>query len=331
MKKIIFYNLLSVTIFFLLLEISIGYIFPITKQGISPNVINQNSIKPRFNFANVNKGIVFGQEVYTDSEGFRVTKEEFLNKKKPQIKEEIYFIGGSVTFGMGVTQEKTFSGLLKEDANNYNVYNASVIGSDLANNYYILKNKINNKNLKNIIINFSLDDISGHTEQKKTNNLDLKNKKNSKKIIQKLKEIKILAYLNDFIKANSKIYVLLKNFIFDAEEYYYTLAAKSFEEPEKIKYLQEYLDKISTINKNLNNKIIFISIPYSKQIKNNNCYNKKNEENIIENEMKLRNIKFYNLKNLFCDKKNLYLKFDPAHLSIEGHLEVYKFIIEELL
>lgn len=331
MKKIIFYNLISVIFFFLLLEISIGYIFPITKQGISSNVINENLIKPRFNFSNVNKGIVFGKEVYTDSNGFRITKEDFLNKKKTQLKETIYFIGGSVTFGMGVTQEKTFSGLLKEEANKYNIYNASVIGSDLANNYYILKNKISNKNLKNIIINFSLDDINVLTENKKINNLDLTNKKNSKKFIQKLKEIKIISYLNDFIKVNSKIYVLLKNFIFDAEEYYYTLAAKNFEDPEKIKYLQEYLDKISTINNGLNNKIIFISIPYSKQIKNNNCYEKKNEEKIIENEMKLRNIKFYNLKNLFCDKKNLYLKFDPAHLSDAGHLEVYKFIIKEIL
>lgn len=325
MKRIFFYNLVSVIILFLTIETSISLFLPITKQGISPNLINENTIEPRFNFPNVEDQKVFGEIVFTDSNGFRIENKNF-KKKNFETNRDIFFIGGSVTFGVGVKQKNTFSGLLNEDLKNYNVHNASVIGSDLKNNYYILKNKINKKKLELAIINFSLDDIANSDE---ISNEEIYHNKN---LIEKLRQNKFITYINNFIRTHSKLYVLIKNLIFDAENRYYELAKKNYEDPKKISYLKNYLDKISSLNKEVDSKIIFISIPYSKQISNKNCETQQPEEKIIEFEMKIRNINFFNLKNYFCNNhKNFYLKFDPAHLNNLGHHKVYEYIKKEIL
>ena len=61
--------------------------------------------------------------------------------------KNIYFIGGSVTFGSGVEQKNTFSGILNKKFENYNIINSSVIGSNLINNLKIL-NQIEKKKFR---------------------------------------------------------------------------------------------------------------------------------------------------------------------------------------
>ena len=69
-----------------------------------------------------------------------------------------------VTFGKGVKQEDTFSGILNKEIEDYNIVNAGVVGSNLENNIEIIKTKINKKNLKSIFINYSLDDLANIDE-----------------------------------------------------------------------------------------------------------------------------------------------------------------------
>ena len=335
MKKIFIYNLVFFIVFFLTLEIGLGFFFNLNKQGIAAKIINESNLQPLFNYPYVNKKKIFGENVYTDKNGFRVSKNKFLSEdKQSDNKEKIYFIGGSVTFGAGLKQEDTFSGII-DNEKKFNVYNASVMGSNLKNNYFILKNKINRENLKLVIINFSLDDINDNTVPIIRNNLNAnENKINTNKtLIENLKKNKIINNINNFIRANSKLYVFLKNYIFKAEDNYFYLAKEKYKIKENLNYMKAYLDKISYINEELNNKIIFISIPYSKEVDINNCLTNSDERNIIEKEFIIRKIKYYDLKSLFCDskKRNLYLKFDPAHLSKNGHLEVYKFISKKIL
>ena len=159
MKKIIFYNFLILIVVIFLAEFSIKMIFDITTQGISRGIINEDSSYPRFNNNDVKNGKVFGKKVFTDKDGFRSVATKNKTNDYISSKPEVYFVGGSVTFGMGMDQENTFSGILNKKESNYNFYNAGVIGSDLKNNFYILKNKINKENLKNVFINFSVDDI----------------------------------------------------------------------------------------------------------------------------------------------------------------------------
>ncbi len=95
-----------------------------------------------------------------------------------------------------------------------------------------------------------------------------------------------------------------------------------FEVEEKILYLDRTLAKYAKQNSILNNKIIFLIIPFSQQINNENCNKDDLAEQIIENKFNKYKFKYIKFKKIFCDdlKKNkIFLKYDYSHLSVYGH------------
>ena len=331
MRKIIFINFIIFFLIILSIEVFFRFFLNITPQGISSGIINEDSSKPTFNYSNVEKGKIFGKRVFTDKNGFRVTKNKKINKYQKN-QENIYFVGGSVTFGSGVNQTKTFSGIINKKFENINIYNAGVMGSNLANNYFIIKNKIKTENLKKIYVNFSLDDISiseilVNVSEEHMNNSQKNN------FMEKIKNNKIIRNINIFIRSKSVLYVATKGFILGTQKGYYIEAHETFKKTENIDYMKKYLDMIKSYNDSINNKIVFLIIPYSYQINDQNCKSDDYAENIIKNELKMRNIKFYKIKNLFCndDKKDkIFFTLDPAHLSNYGHEILANYIANDL-
>ncbi len=327
MKKVILINFIFIISIFLVIEFSIRLFSNITVHGIAEGIINQ-SIKPKFNFPNVPGYKVFGKKVYTDESGFRVigTKTEKINKS---ISDKIYFIGGSVTFGSGVKQEDTFSGIYSEAFKNYKVYNASVIGSNLSNNLEILKKKVDFKNSQRIFINLSLDDIIDNQNLIDDGNL-LINDNNP--LIKKLKDNFFVQKINKFVRAKSVTWVWLKGVFLNSVERYYKYSLNSFNDDKNLSYLNKNLITISNLSESNKNKIVFLIIPYSQQIKNENC----NKDDLAEKKMKKNLIKnkldYIEVKKLFCSdekKKKIFLKHDPSHLSPYGHKVLGKFLIKE--
>ena len=331
MKKIIFINFIIFFLIILSIEVFFRFFLNITPQGISRGIINEDSSKPTFNYSNVEKGKIFGKRVFTDKNGFRVTKNKEINKYKKN-QENIYFVGGSVTFGSGVNQTKTFSGIINKKFENINVYNAGVMGSNLANNYFIIKNKIKTEKLKKIYINFSLDDISSSEILVNVSEEDIKNSKKNN-FMEKIKNNTIIRNMNIFIRSKSAIYVATKGFILGSQKQYYIAPHERFKKTENIDYMKKYLDMIKNYNDEIDNKIVFLVIPYSYQIKDQNCKSDDYAENIIKNELYKREIKFYKIKDLFCneDKKDkIYLTLDPAHMSKYGHKILANYLSNDL-
>ena len=52
----------------------------------------------------------------------------FSGKKKDPQKKNIIFLGDSFTYGMGLSYEKTFAGILEQKNENFNFYNFGVAG-----------------------------------------------------------------------------------------------------------------------------------------------------------------------------------------------------------
>ena len=333
MKKIIFYNILILIILFLSFEIILRLFFDITPQGISKGIIDNESAKPRFQRPNLEKGKIFGKNIYTDENGFRISKKQALYKKKNENNENIYFVGGSVTLGSGVDQSETFSGILEENHKNINIHNASVMGSNIENNFYIIKNKIKKQKLKKIYVNFSLDDISSSENIFKINEAENFENENKKDIIYKLKHIPIVAKINIFFRSKSVIHTWIKGFIFDAELRYYTYELNMFKNPENINFLKKNMDLIKELNEEMDNKITFLVIPYRHQVNTSNCKMQDLAETIIERELLDRNFKFLKIKNLFCKdiKKNkIFLSQDPSHLSRHGHKILANYLANDI-
>jgi hypothetical protein len=323
MKKILFINIFLIFIIISLIEGSLRLLVNITPQGLSDGVINYLDT-PKFNNPGVAGKRVFGKAVFTDNNGFRISKNQ---KIKKGVIDNVYFVGGSVTFGNGVKQSDTFTGILNNKIKNLNIINAGVIGSNLKNNLEIIKKKIKTNNTKYIFVNFSLDDIVNSE-----NSLE-NNKINQKDIIAKFKNNYILRYINGFIRSKSVTYVLVKGLLFNASQRYYLHALNTYKEKENLNSFEKIMELYQVRNIYLNNKIIFLIIPYSFQIKDNNCQNKDLAERIIEKSIIKKNIKLIKFKEIFCDdinKKNIFLKFDPSHLSNYGHKLVAKTLREEL-
>lgn len=330
MKKILLINIIIVIFIFAFIEIIIRITTDIVPQGLSKGIVN-TSIDPVFNYPNINGKKVFGQKVFTDNLGYRVPKKS-INKINY---ENVYFIGGSVTFGSGVKQEETFSGILNQKISKYNMINSSVVGSNLVNNFKIL-NEIEKKKLKKVYINFSLDDLIGLDQIIKEEKINV-NQKNlnslnevKPNLIFKLKENIIFSKINNFIRSKSVTYVWLKGVFFNSKKSNYDHAVISYKNEKNLQGLEKILFKISDLNsKELNNKIHFLVIPYSYQITDENCNKKDYAENIIDKYFSKEKLELIKLKNVFCSTKNkdkIYFKFDPGHLSSYGHMVVANFL-----
>tara|TARA_B100001093_G_scaffold493580_1_gene535889 strand:- start:27 stop:1004 length:978 start_codon:yes stop_codon:yes gene_type:complete len=325
MKKVILFNILVISLVVFFLEILLRLFLDITPQGVSKGIINQELSNINFNYPNISKGKVFGSKIFTDSNGFRISPGQTSNNDSPNI----YFVGGSVTFGNGIKQSETFTGILNNRLQNINIHNLGVIGSDIKNNYNILEKKIKGKKVKKIFITFSLDDLDGVPRD-----LNSSHSINQKTLISKLKKNIILIKINNFIRSKSVIYVWTKGVIFNAEKKYYEFSLNAFNSKKNLDYLEEYLDLISLHVQKNNYKIEFVVLPYSQQLKVSNC--KKNDfaENVIEENLIKRKFKYIKIKDFFCkeaNKNKIFLKHDPAHLSKYGHKTIANIILNRIL
>ena len=136
------------------------------------------------------KALTFGKKVFIDSKGFRIPNHNYkYNNSGPSI----LILGDSTTFGVGVEEEKSFTGLLRYHKKDINFYNASVIGHSLRDYASLIKKE---KNLKfnKILIFLNINDISTEI------NADNK-KKNYLTFIEKIKKNIVLSKVNIFFRA----------------------------------------------------------------------------------------------------------------------------------
>tara|TARA_X000000950_G_scaffold284416_1_gene387475 strand:+ start:719 stop:1693 length:975 start_codon:yes stop_codon:yes gene_type:complete len=323
MKKVILINMLVIFLIIITGEVLLRVFGNITIHGISKGIINYKD-KPVFNYPNISNKKAFGKIIYTDSNGFRISN---INQKKRN-KKNIYFVGGSVTFGKGVEQENTFTGILNSQIREYNIINAGVVGSNLENNIKIIKKKIEKKNLENIFINFSLDDLVSIDDM-----IAFEKKKSNKKFsfYEKIKKNSFIIYINNFIRTKSIIYITLKGYFFKTDEVYYQQAINLYKSENNLKFLEKLIEDISELENN--SKIVFIMIPYNYQIRKGNCKQDDLAEKEIVKAMANKNIKLIRLKKNFCEDKNpdkIFFSFDPAHLSNYGHKLVAKILMMRL-
>ena len=311
-KKIILINFVVLLILILIIELTLRVIFSYNVQGLSENLINK-SLNFNFHNSNLKNGKAFGVRIYTDKNGFRITKNhEGFNKK-----QNILFVGGSVTFGAGVKAQNTYVEKLNKFSR-FNVMNASVFGSNLENNLIILDYFKEGKEFEKIFINFPLDDIL-------TNKVLISGREQNINLTNKIKSNNILNYINRFLRSKSATYVFLKSLAVNPKINNYLYDVNLYENEELIKQLDINLSEINKIYDP--KKIFFYAIPYAAQVMKTNCTKKDDPEIIIKKIFNKNNFEIFNLKEKMCAEKNahkFFLKNDPVHLSKIGHEFVFK-------
>ena len=322
MRKLIVINLIVLITLIFLLEIFANFFKLSGLMGIQSGLIYE---KNGFHFLSPNtSGIVFGKKVYTDKYGFRVPNLTFdYNNKK-----NILIIGDSTTFGNGVLEEETFTGILRNKYKKINFLNSAVPGYQIRNhseNLKILKRSENFNEIDKIIYFFSLNDVFSVSNVTQINN------KKIKEGDSKLKKLKLINFLNSKLRNKSYLYMYLKGISSDPSKRWYQSIDKYYSKNDISKISDYFLD-LKEFAKEKNADFHLFVIPYEYQTR------KCDESDLIPQKklaktFKKNKIDFFDLTEEFCanNKPNsLYYKFDPAHLSVNGHKFVFNSINEKI-
>lgn len=297
--------------------------------GVDKNLINFSS-EPYQNNKNVISR-VFNKKVFTDNNGFRVPKYGYnynLNNKS------FLILGDSVGFGVGVNEEESVFGILRKDFKTINFYNSSVVGYNIKNYYQVLNKHKSLKNLKDIIIFFCINDIHMEESVKLVNEIGT-NKGNKFNIISFLKRNIFLIKINNFLRDKSVLYVWLKNILSNTSERYFMYSFDSYKNKLNIIPIKKNLEKITDIAKEYNIKINLIILPYEFQTRGENCTEdyvmpQKEISQIVKN----LEMNYFDYTDEFCSYEKpseLFLKYDPVHLSKKGHEYVSTLLKRDVL
>jgi len=325
MKKIIIYN---VCIFFgilFLLEISIRTLNLANLLGVKSDIVIKNS-NP-ISYYPKKSSIVFGKKIFTDKYGFRIPEKNF----KYNGNKNFFILGDSTSYGVGVVEEKTFIGLIRKKYRDINIYNTSITGHNIDDHILITKKFKAQLDIDKLIIFLNLNDIFIQEAGVKIQNL---NKANDKKtFIDKLKGNYLLAKANFFLRSKSALYVYVKSVLTFPSERHFKRTYNFYKKNENLSNYEKKLDEfIEVVGDNLDLTIIILPWEYQTR---NNCLNKDLflPQDFTANYFKNKKLNYIDFSNDFCKikAKDTYLKFDPAHLSEDGHTFVESLIIKNNL
>ena len=319
MKKVFIINLGIIFLILVSLEFVANFFQLSNLRGIEKGLINSNQSIHKM--IPGSSGVHFGKRIFIDKYGFRSPHQ---NYKYNDRNDSVLIIGDSVTFGNGVEESKIFVGRLRNEFKNINFYNTAVPGYNIKHFKHNLEEIDNLKNIKKIFYFITFNDVYGGKSI-----VQLNESKSNKQNFFSFNRIP--DKINAFLRNKSYLYMLVLGIVTDPSKRYFKNIL-SFYLNQNLNEFRDYLSALK--NKTLKNDIELklVILPYEYQTRM--CI----EENLIPQE-KIANI-VINLKINFSDytknfcniekPKNLFLKFDPMHLSSQGHNFVFNLIKNEI-
>lgn len=272
---------------------------------------------------------VFGKKSKTDKNGFRIPLSNYSFKSD---KNSILVLGDSVTFGVGLEEKNTFIGLLRKNQQEHNLYNTAIFGHNIESYFYILKkNHTKFKNeINDVVIFLCLNDIvpyQGVISKEK------KKQKNELNSFQKnIEKNNFALKLNSFLRERSSLFVLLKGLLTNPIEKHYNYMRVLYDNKKNLIGFEKFLnDTENFMNKN-NLGYKYILLPYAHQVRNNCEKDFLKPQKIVIDILMKKNLNFKDYTSEFCkipNKNNLFLKYDPVHLSNYGHRFVSDLLIRD--
>ena len=325
-KKIIFFNII-IFIFFILAGEIILRTFKLSQlMGSDSNILTFkdgiHSLTPN------SSGLVFSKKVYIDENQTRVPSFKFKYDKD----KDIIIIGDSVTFGNGVKEENTFVGLLRKKYDSYNFYNTAVPGHDLLHHEENLDSLSKFSKVEKVIYVFTLNDVLRDKTIVHWNNRNQEKLLEELGFVQKIIRNKFFRDINFYLRNKSYIFMFLKGILTDPSKRWYANIDIFYKENE-IDHLAVFLKKLKKFSKERDAELYMIILPYEFQTRD--C--KNNIEHLpqqkVKEEISKVKVNFVDFYEEFCKFKNpkkLFYKYDPMHLSKNGHKNVLKMIEREI-
>jgi len=233
-------------------------------------------------------------------------------------------------------EDKTFAGLLRNDLPDVRIYNSSVIGYGVRDYKNVVDYFIpDHKEISRVYLVYCLNDI-GYTSSQNIDEYLAQAIPERFSIIQKLRENKIISFLNYTLDYKSKLYLLLRQYLIDpsmtAFLHDWQLYSDTNINFEKAMYP---LSEVQTTLKKQNIEFTVLIPPYEAQLRFYNKPEYRNPQRMIEKYFDENNIRYIDTFMDFFTKldglnsRKFYLYGDHCHLSELGHKLMYDIIIKD--
>jgi len=309
MKKIkfIIYNIILVTVLFLLTELSVRLFYPsIQTKGTSKNLLVDKfyfySPGLRNNAIGESNGVI---KIVNQNRFWKYNKKDISNNI-------ILYLGDSVTMGLGVENDSTFAGRINNYHKNVSIINPSLIGYSHKDYLNLVKhfiiNQQNSLQISEVNVFWCLNDVYSELPEMDSPELNFGNF---------IDEVVI------FFRRNSKLYHFLKKNFSDRPKSYYLFDKQfySLSDP-NYKSAIESLKFINTILSKMNIDFKVILLPYEFELRNEFDVS-KSPQSLLSQSLSSIGIRVFDLLPMILEKhippEDLYLYGDGIHFSNKGH------------
>ena len=314
MKSLKYWLTISFITFLLLvfIELFIRICFPnIQPEGCDKKLMQDFVYGPSMGLVPNSQGVFFGKMIYTDQNRGRGNK-HFFNKKK----HSWLHLGDSVTMGVGVDDDSTFSALMAAEIDSLNILNPSLIGYSIIDYKNVVEHLIvhdsNALKISHITLFYCLNDIY-HLPFKK--------------------EPSSTYYFFEFLKTHYRTYIALKGIFFNRPKSIYEYD-KSFytKDSKELKKVVNTIIQIQELCVKNHIALNVVVMPYLSQL--NAAERPTKEYKILSEALNKNNNNPPSLMDASTafkkedDYKKYYLYGDGIHFSSAGHLQIKNYYMK---
>jgi len=317
--KIIFWNVGTVVLLIILCEVIVRIVHPeIQVAGTDRKLLEANVYYESVGLKKNSEGESNGVLKKVDENGFW----KYSIRKKSNARK-ILILGDSAAMGLGVEDDSTFVGLLNQDFDYIEFYNASLIGYSSTDYLHVTKSLIeqrkNDLMISDIFIFWCLNDIYSNLPDPDSPE-------------QKSDFIKTIT---TFLGRNSRLYHFLKNTFSDRSKAYFDYDRQFYIDTNEqlIKSVQN-LKVLKQITDTSNVSIKIFLLPYEYQIRKANKPDFFEPQKLFKSLLSDSNFDVIDCSEAFkllnTPSKDFYLYGDGIHFSKFGHRTLANYLISIL-
>ena len=315
----------------LLVEFVVRLTTDVGRLGVEGTLFTNNAWLDSYgNTPNIS-AVAFGVKVQTNEFGFRVRPGE--RAESPQI-GDVLILGDSVAFGVGVEYQDIAASIVAAALPTNQVSNAAVIGHSTADHLNVAKVLLTKypNSVQHIVVVYCLNDLSEASARRIQNrSADTRAKVVTPAVItaglidaalvDRLRNSTFFRDLNDLLRAHSNLYVLVRGLMTDPQGRYWVNLLSDYEAlasdgvAEVLAPMLE-LQSLATAHQV---ELSVIIAPFAEQMRlEDSAY----PQELVGNFLATAGIAHLDLlpKFLAAEKPtDLFLPYDPVHLSAAGH------------
>ncbi|MGH8556449.1 MAG: SGNH/GDSL hydrolase family protein [Methylococcales bacterium] len=290
------------------------------------------------------EAIAFGSKVFTDRHGFRIP-EDWPTANQTPTRKALLILGDSVAFGPGLNEEQTSSGMLRVQFPDMEIFNSSVMGyatrdyRNLVNFFPLAEHGIDH-----VFLLFCLNDISNESAAEIEQSIDASRHveradrrfTTAQSWVAILKRYPLFSVMNEYLRSNSKLYLLLKGILSDPQQRYWEADYRLYLNANHLRFLSSLkaIADIATTLREAGIAFAVIIAPYEFQLR-------KPDAAMLLPQRKLQD--YFVHHSVFCidstpwfikqrvESNAFFLPYDPMHFSERGHEIIQNIIVDRIV